>query len=144
MPNFITFTEAAGVPIHYDRLDPPNHYGSRGKGPRTVRGMPIFKALLDAWMADLSASCPWGKPELLCTAGFQVDKGSEQNAHRRGMAFDLDSLWWPGQPPMVAILGTEDPRYLAIEAGLRRHFGVVLGFHYNRQHKDHFHVRFKR
>ncbi|MFH1186147.1 MAG: hypothetical protein V1755_14080 [Chloroflexota bacterium] len=141
MPDLISYQSIADVPIHYDRLSPPYHYATRGKGPRTVRSTPEFRDRLADWIDHLAAVCPMGRPEILVTAGFQVDKGSARNTHRRGIAFDLDGLWWPDGERIFAQASNpiRFPRYLAIEAGLRMHFGWVRGRWADPKHDDHWH-----
>jgi hypothetical protein len=137
--------QVGSMEIRYDRID-REMYGTRGIGPRKVRALPSFWASLDAWAAHLAEVCPAGVPEVLATGGFQVDKGNANNAHRRGIAFDLDGLFWEKDKiaPFVTLRGPDDVhRYLAIEAGLRQYFGVILGWWWNRAHKDHFHVSAK-
>lgn len=46
-----------------------------------------------------------------------------------------------GPPPIVTLDYPRDSRrYLAVEAILRKHFGLVLDFHYNKAHRDHWHI----
>jgi hypothetical protein len=132
---------------HKTHGPPHPPYGTRSKrGPRTVGAAPGFWTLCEGWMAHLAEVCPGGAPEIMATAGFQVSKGNARNAHRRGIAFDLDGLFWVGDEiaPVIALRADDDARrYLAVEAGLRQFFGVVLNWWWNKHHKCHFHVSAK-
>lgn len=132
---------------HKTHGPPHPPYGTRGyPRPRSVRAAPGFWSLCAAWMDHLGEVCPAGAPEIMATAGFQVSKGSEVNSHRRGIAMDIDGLFWADDkiPPVIALRADVDARRcLAVEAGLRQYFGVVLGWWWNRAHKDHFHVSAK-
>lgn len=137
-----TRTHVGSMEVRYDRIN-EQMYGTRGIGPRHVRAQPVFWRALEAWAAHLAEVCPAGAPEVLASGGFQVDKGSSTNAHRLGLAFDLDGLFWAEdrEPPFITLQAPADiRRYLAVEAGLRLFFGVVLNHFYNRAHEDHFHV----
>ena len=136
MPDLIRCPTLATVPVHYARL-PVAPYGTRGK-PRSPRCTPEFKALVEACVQHLGRVHPLGLPELLVTAGMYVS--GKQGPHGDGHAIDIDALWWTGATPLVALHAPQDARwYLATEAVLRQHFGVVLNHHYNRPHRDHWH-----
>lgn len=134
----VHFDSIAGVPVHYSR-QPVDRYGWRGKPRHCGPVTPEFHAALDLWMDELGELCPWGKPELLVTGGVT---GDGHGKHGEGRAIDIDSLWWPGRPALVCQSGPDkQPElYLAVEATLRRAFGVVLNAWYNRSHEDHWHV----
>lgn len=136
MPDLVRCPTLATVPVHYAR-QPVAPYGTRGR-PRSPRSTPEFKTRVEACVQHLGRAHPLGLPELLVTAGMYVNKNG---SHGLGRAVDIDSLWWPGATPLVALHAPQDVRwYLATEAVLRRHFGVVLNHWYNRAHRDHWHV----
>lgn len=137
------FTSLAGVPVHFDRFPTPYGYGSRGKPYQFYCHKP-FEEKLDACFAELWTVCPLGKPDLIISAGTWVDRsgepGRKKGYHELGLAFDLDGIFWPTKT-FISKRYPDDPRfYLAIEAVLRKHFGVVLDYNYNAAHHDHFHL----
>ena len=147
--DLVTFRELAGAAIHYARA-PVAEYGTRGKGPRAQRLKLAFLTALEDAMSELWYLHPWGRAEVVVSAGAYVAKAGR---HGLGRAYDIDALWWPvgvegptgAQREVVRRLVTLDaPRqwahYLAVECVLRRHFGTVLGYAYNRAHRDHWHV----
>jgi len=93
---------------------------------------------LEAAFGDLWELCPLGQAEVIVSAGAYVDK---PGWHGRGLAFDLDSIFWPGRAFVTRSFPTDPLFYLAVEAVLRRHWGTVLAFNYNAAHRDHFHVQ---
>lgn len=137
----VRFDTIAGVPVSYDR-DTHASYGTRGRvmkklGPVTPR---FFKAL-EACVEEIGELCPWGKPELIVTGGVHGDGTDPANRHSQGRAFDLDGLWWPSRPPLVAKKAPDTPiLYCAVDAVLRRHVGTVLNYWYNAAHQDHWHI----
>jgi hypothetical protein len=140
----ITFNSIAGVQVTYDR-DHARDYGSRGRPLREGQGGPVtpeFWSALCAWMDDLSATCPWGRPELLVTGGIHGPGVDPENRHTQGRAIDIDSLWWHGREPLVTRYagGRQAALYCAVEATLHLRFGTVLGRTYNASHVDHWHV----
>jgi len=129
----VTFTELAGVPVHYDRLSPPFQYGSRGK-PLSFKATPKFKQKLDSCFSEI-----WrvlGNAEVITTAGAYVHK---PGMHGKGRAFDLDGIFWKDKQLVTARFHEYPKLYLSVEAILRRHFGTVLNYFYNPAHRDHFH-----
>jgi hypothetical protein len=136
--SLITFTEIAGVPVHYDRYEASSGfgYGTRGKPfkPRATRAM---IDALDACFAQLFARAPWGAPEVIASAGAYTAKAGH---HGLGQAFDLDALFWRDRH-LVAIEFPAKPHlYLAVESVVRQHFGTVLNYNYNEAHRDHLHI----
>ena len=132
--DLIRFEEVAGVPIHYAR-PPVAPYGSIGK-PRKPRLDREFYTKLEVCMSEL-----WdllGRAKAVVSGGCYVEK---PGMHGAGRAIDIDAIWWDKGPPIITLNYPNDRRrYLALEAQLRKHFGLVLNYHYNRAHRDHFHV----
>lgn len=134
----INVSEIAGVPLHYDRLGKPYNYGTRGR-PQTFKADPQLVTVLDATFTELWEIIPYGRAEVITTAGIYADK---PGYHRLGLAFDLDGIFWPGVNFIAFNFHTNPRLYLGIEAILRRHFKTVLSFHYDVLHRDHIHVQF--
>jgi hypothetical protein len=135
-----SFTTLGGlVPVHYDRFDPPHNYGTRGR-QLTFFCEQDFEVLLDNAFREVWLFTGLGRAEVITSAGAFVNK---PRAHGRGRAFDLDGIFWSTktfvtQPAGFA--GGDRKFYFGIEAVLRRHFGVVLDYLFNSDHRDHFHV----
>jgi len=131
-----SFDALAGVPVHYDRRF-PGDYGSDGER-KTFRCTKKLHTSLEACFGELFAIIPHGRPRIILTAGTI---GDGENAHGKGLAFDLDGLVWDElRLPMARFTGNER-LYLGINAHLFLHFSQVLNFYYPR-HEDHFHVDF--
>src|SRR6185436_7057933 len=79
-----------GVPVHYDRLASPHHYGSRGKA-RNFHCKTDFEPLLDAAFRDVWLYTGLGKAEVITSAGAYVNKPGQ---HGQGRAFDIDGIFW--------------------------------------------------
>ena len=138
MPSTETmFDRIAGVPVHYDRLDPPLHYGSKGD-PRSFACRHRLKDTLEACFEDLFDR--WGRssPSIILTAGTL---GDGAGAHGQGFAFDLDGFFWDEQRFMMDEYPEDRAFYNGVNAHLFLHFSQVLSFHYP-NHRDHFHVDF--
>ncbi len=130
------FNHIAGVPVHYSRHTHAM-YGTRGRGPRWVRLEEKFHDLLVDCFLELWDMCGMGPPEVFCTGGCYVEKAGR---HGEGTAVDIDSFHWKDRD-FVTLNYPDDARfYIAIEAILRRHFGTVLQYEYNRAHRCHWHV----
>ena len=133
-----SFTQLVGIPVHYDRLDPPHDYGSKGKS-RTFNCTNKLKSTLEECLADLFAVWGRGNPAIILTAGTIGDGGG---AHGQGFAFDLDGFYWEDDRKfMMLFYPTDRVFYLGINAHLFLYFTQVLSYHYPR-HDDHFHVDF--
>jgi hypothetical protein len=132
-----TFRTLAGVPVHYDRLDPPYNYGSKGR-PQTFRCTKKLKSTLESCLGDLFDVWGRGRPSIILTAGTIGDGGGE---HGRGLAFDLDGFFWTDRKFMMLYYPTDRPFYIGINAHLFLYFSQVLAYHYP-NHRDHFHVDF--
>jgi len=134
--SMVEFTSLAQVPVHYDRTSPAE-YGTRGRAATFQCGAG-FKAKLEATFFELWTLA--GKAEVITSAGFYVQK---PGMHGQGRAFDLDGIFWPDWSLVTrrdGFEGGDRGLYYAVEAVLRRHFGTVLDFNYNAEHRDHFHV----
>jgi len=136
--DLVRFSEIAGAPIHYARA-PVSVYGSIGV-PRTPRLDREFLAKLDVCFEELWSVAPAGRGRAIVSGGCYVEKAG---MHGAGRAIDIDAIWWPEEtrePPVVTLNYPRDrKRYLAVEAVLRKHLGIVLDYHYNKKHWDHFH-----
>lgn len=133
-----TFTRLGGVTVHYDRTN-REEYGTRGR-PATFHATTEFEAKLDACFVELWNLCPLGRAEIITSAGAYTNKPGQ---HGAGAAFDIDGIFWANKTFVTlhdGYNGRDRKLYLAVEAVLRRHFGVVLNFAYNADHRDHFHV----
>ena len=135
MPALIRFDQIAGVPVHYAR-DPVAPYGGRGK-PRYFKCQDGFLTTLNSFFSELWEICPLGHAQVITSAGAYVEKAGQ---HGRGRAFDIDGLFWPDYDFVTFNFHSDPAFYLAVEALLHGHFGTVLAFHYNKDHRDHFHV----
>jgi Extensin-like protein C-terminus len=133
------FEKLAGVPVHYDRLAAPFGYGTRGK-PMKFHSGHAFAATLEQCLQELWELCPLGRADVITSAGAWVEK---PGYHGHGRAFDLDGIFWVTKSFVTRYDGFEGGDrtfYHAVEAVLRRHFGTVLDYHYNADHRDHFHL----
>lgn len=132
-----TFDEIAGVPVHYDRFPNPQFgYGTRGK-PLTWHCTEPFEQKLDDAFAELWEVCPLGQAEVITTAGAYVNK---PGMHGQGRGFDVDGIFWDTRTFVTKNYPEDRPFYLAVEAILRKHFGTVLNYEYNKDHEDHLHI----
>lgn len=132
-----TASQLGGVDLFYDRRSASD----LGKGVRTTLAMTSnFEDKLDKCFNELWTICPLGKPDKVFAAGAWVDK---PGMHGLGRAFDLDGFEWSPRKFIVLEDGQRNGDrkfYFGIEAILRRHFGIVLDYLYNRDHWDHFHI----
>lgn len=131
-----SFRTLAGVPVHYDRLPPQFSYGSKGR-PQAFFAQQAFETLLDQTFAEMWQHCPLGRAAIILTAGAWVCKSG---THGRGIAFDLDGIWWGERLVLADNYPTDSAAYLGIEAVLRKHLGTVLNYRFDRAHQDHWHV----
>ncbi len=132
-------TLGGGVPVHYDRLPSPNHYGSRGL-PQSFHCHTDFELALDNAFKDVWLYTGLGKAQVITSAGAYVNKPGQ---HGQGRAFDIDGIFWANKTFVTLHAGWQgyDRKfYFGVEAVLRMHFGVVLDYEYNSPHRDHFHV----
>lgn len=133
-----SFTSLAGVPVHYDR-PPVSGYGTRGIATRFFSDAG-FTAMLERCFQELWQECPLGRAEVITSAGAYVNKAGQ---HGAGRAFDLDGIFWSSKNFVTLNDGYnagDRKFYYGVECILRRHFGQVLNFDYNADHRDHFHI----
>jgi Extensin-like protein C-terminus len=139
------FRELAGVSVNYDRFtDPLNSrvphpefgYGTRGK-PARFYCSSSFLPKLEACFAELWLKCPYGRAEVICSAGAYVKKAK---MHGMGRAFDLDAIFWSDREFVTLNYPLDPVFYTGVEAVVRKHFGTVLNYNYNVDHRDHFHI----
>jgi hypothetical protein len=133
-----SFTTLSGVPVHYDRLRNQD-YGTRGV-PHRFYVTPEFERKLDECFEHLWQACPFGRAQVITSAGAYVDK---PGFHGLGRALDLDGLFWPDKTFITLYDGFQGRNlnlYIGIESIIRMHFGQVLNFSYNAAHRDHFHI----
>lgn len=135
--NEASFKKLANVPVHYDRLQAPFGYGSKGKS-RTFYCRNKLKTTLNKCLADLFEVWDHGTPSILLSAGTL---GDGKNAHGQGYAFDLDGFYWGDQKFMMLSYPADREFYLGINSHLFLYFSQVLSYHYP-NHRDHFHVDF--
>lgn len=132
----VSFREIADCRVNYDRRSQAD-YGTRG-GPATFRCGPGFKRKLDACFEEVWSLT--GKAEVITSAGAFTQKGG---MHGLARAFDLDGIFWSHFEFVTlkdGYQGRDRSLYFGIECILRRHFGTVLSYLYNKAHHDHFHV----
>ncbi len=129
------FTELGGVSVHYAR-PPIAPYGSRGK-PYNFHVTPEFEEKLVACFEELWEACPFGRAEVVTSAGAYVDK---PGYHGQGRAVDIDAIFWVQHDFVTLNYNADGVLYLGIEAVVRKHFGTVLNYLYNASHRDHLHV----
>lgn len=134
--NSHAFDAIDSVPVHYAR-EPIAPYGSRGIH-RTFWCDEDLMGPLGDLIREIKENSPpgFGALECVTSAGAFVDKPGQ---HGRGKAFDLDGLFWENISLIATEQETKTALYLAVQALCNRHFGVVLGFNYNRAHQDHLH-----
>ncbi len=131
----VVFREIGGVPVHYDR--DAGAYGTRGR-PVSLRCGATFKRKLDVCFTEV-----WGLTEraevVTCAGAFVSKKGM----HGQGRALDLDGIFWRGASFVARRAGLEWGNrrgYYGLEAVLRKHFGTVLDFWFDAEHRDHLHL----
>lgn len=129
-----SFKSLADVPVHYDR-DRPQDYGSRGRPASYEAQQELIDRLACAFEELWTL---WGQAQIILTAGAYVDK---PGWHGRGLAFDLDGIYWQDKVMIAAEYPNNPKLYLGIEAILRRHMGTVLNWYYNKAHRDHWHMQ---
>ena len=130
-----SFNTIGLVPTHYARL-PVATYGTIGR-QRNFRCTNAFYLKLEACFSELWRVCPQGRAQAIVSAGAYVNK---PGYHGMGRAFDLDAIFWPGKTFITNRFEDYPSFYLGVEAILRKHFGTVLAYNYNRAHRDHFHI----
>ncbi len=135
----IRINSLGGKQILYDR-SAPNHYGRTGV---------VTNPYIDETFAAECEDCFTELHALLAQhANIDVESvltggvgraGTGNSYHHRNRAFDLDGLIYDGGTWVADTFPERPQLYLGIEAILRKHFGTVLSYDYNKAHEDHFH-----
>lgn len=139
------FTTLASVVVHYDRQEPPakGTYGTEGV-PTTFSADSDFVDKLDKCFQELWRVCPLGQAKVITSAGAFVNRPAVAgDNHALGRAFDLDGIFWPSRKFVTlndGFKGGDRKFYFGVQAILRKHFGVVLDYNFNADHRDHFHL----
>ena len=131
--NEVTYSSVSGIPLHYSRDD---HYGKRGRNLRFASTNRL-KDVLEKCFTTLSDESPFGKPDVLVTGGLYVQK---PGFHGRGLAIDVDAIYWPNRTLVSVFYPYDTVHYLAVESIFRQYFGTVLNYLYDRAHEDHWHM----
>ena len=128
-----------GAALRYDRVS------QSGYGTAEVPFSPWidagFAEQLDACFAELDKKfqpAVGALETILC--GGVGRPGPGASLHHRNRAFDLDGLVFKDAQLIANEFPAKPQLYLAVECVLRRHFGLVLAYDYNRAHQDHFHI----
>jgi hypothetical protein len=108
-------TLGGGVPVHYDRLPSPHHYGSRGKA-RKFHCKTDFEPLLDAAFRDVWLYTGLGKAEVITSAGAYVDKPGQ---HGQGRALDIDGIFGRTRPSSPYMPAGKDMTVISTSASKR-------------------------
>ena len=133
MANEVTFSSVAGIPLHYSR---DQHYGEQGRNIN-FSSTQRLKDILNRCFETLSEESPFGKPEVIVTAGLYVNK---PGFHGRGLAMDVDAIYWPKRTLISVLYPFDQIHYLAVESIFRQYFGTVLNYLYDPAHEDHWHM----
>lgn len=129
------FKKLAGIPVHYAR-PPLAPYGTKGVEYKFFSEKD-FEEKLNTAFSELFERAQLEKPEVITSAGAYVNKSGY---HGRARAFDLDGIFWKDKVFITKNYPSDKSFYLGVEAVLRKHFGTVLNYNYNRAHQDHFHI----
>ncbi len=138
-PTDIKFSNLDGASVHYDR-DQPEDYGTPGR-PLQFFAERNFHADLQDCFAELWTVCPLGKADIVASAGTFVS--GNPGLHGSGRAFDLDGIFWQNRSFVTlndGFRGGDIKFYFGVNAVLQKHFGVVLNYLFNPDHRDHFHI----
>ena len=130
----------AGKRLLYDR-SAPGHYGRTGVAFRPSVN-PEFARKCEACFSELVRRLDQTADLTVASilSGGVSRSGTGTSYHHRNRAFDFDGLLFTDQSNWVANTFPQRPQiYLGMEAILRKHFGTVLTYDYNRAHEDHFH-----
>jgi len=156
----VKFAATGGVSCFYAGVNAA--YGDLSKVKKTQwrKINPDFLALLDTCVKEIAwMTFPYmGELHAIVSGGAYVPKAGH---HGKGKAYDLGGLHWRtfhGHSPQSLSLidlareyhrkNNNEPLawqddyllYLSIEAVIRKHFGTVLGIHYNKAHWNHWHI----
>ncbi|MEG4023821.1 glycoside hydrolase family 75 protein [Microcoleus sp. S13C4] len=138
-PTDVKFSQISGVAVHYDR-DRPEDYGTRGRSLQFFAEQQFYDEL-ELCFDELWTICPLGKPEVIASAGTFVPENP--GLHGDGRAFDLDGIFWSNRSFVTfddGFRGGDKKFYFGINAVFQKHFGVVLNYLFNTDHRDHFHI----
>jgi len=135
--DFCTFDQLAGVPVHWA------NWGRVGWRHLQLE----FKKQLETALLDLFDCWQWGVPLGIRSGGAYPGRSPKKpgDQHWKGTAFDLSGFKFKDEKngvwewELVAEWKEEPREALALEAVLRRHIPQILGPHYNRAHRSHFH-----
>jgi len=134
------FSELGGRPLLYDRK-PAINYGITGT-PYSPWIDTAFARQADAAFHQMATTLDGtgiGEVKAILSGGVGRT-GNGPSLHHQNRAFDLDGLLFEGRGNWVADTFPDRPLiYLGIEGILRQHFGTVLGYQYNSDHRDHLH-----
>lgn len=147
--NLVKFDSLSGVPCFYAPANSAYANLKKCRKSRVRKLNPTFLRRLQACITELElvADPTFGTLKAITSGGAYVDK---PGWHSKGKAYDLGGLHW-GQAKLTTLemarayhfnaLSKIPYRfYLGCEAILRRHFGTVLGIHFNPAHYNHWHI----
>lgn len=141
MPTKI-FTSLAGAKVHYDRQN-ASDYGTKGVALNFFAEEDFINKL-NKCFEELWKVCPLGRAELITSAGAFVNRPPVPgDNHALARAFDLDGIFWTSRKFITlhdGFKGGDRKFYFGVEAILKKHFGVVLDYEFNADHRDHFHL----
>jgi hypothetical protein len=156
MSELIKFDRLAGVLCYYAKTNASYGNLQLCKKTHVRRIEPRFLKRLSACVREIAwLTWPYyGELQAITSGGAWTNRNNPDDWHQKGQAYDLGGLHWAGKkwdyvlslidmakqyhrgtPPMVDYL-----TYIAVESLLRKHFGTVLGIHFNRKHWNHFHI----
>jgi len=140
--NLIRIEQFAGVDVFYDRVRPED-YGVRGVAIEPLVDTK-FAEETERFFARLFLECAaagLGEVIAIFTGGVGRDPSvGGRSYHHQNRAFDLDALVFDDGRKWVADSFPDAPHfYLGIESVLRKSFGTVLTYDYNRAHQNHIH-----
>jgi hypothetical protein len=157
IPDLVCIRSIAGVPFEYVDSVVPTPQGRLVVGKRSarsVRARPQVGAALERFIAAMAAA---GIPveailslgTLYCRCVSNTDQLSD---HSFGEAIDVAGVRWrgdvPGRPREILVhnfrLPSDAPWLRRIDACLRLSFPLVLDYHYNADHHNHFHCDLNR
>lgn len=133
------YATLGGVALHYDRFS-RDQYGTEGIPFRPLIETSFAEGLAEAFKAISKLFKPkLGALEIAVSGGVGRE-GVGASLHHQNRAFDLDGLIFEKAHFVAGDFPDEPHFYLAVEAVLRRHFGLVLAYDYNPAHEDHLHI----
>lgn len=147
-----TFDNLSGVPCHYARTNKAYADLTKCTKSRKRKLAPGFLNQLEACILELKwLTYPiMGEMTAITSGGAYVPLGGKRkipDCHTMGKAYDIGGIHWRFEYPLVCLDVARQGRhhedyelYLGCEAIFRRHFGTVLGLHYNKNHWNHWHI----